>query len=301
MTREIEDLEREIAETRADLDDALDMLQAKMTPSALLNQAFGHVHNNPSALSSSIGPMYAHKPFTALLLTAGLNWFLGKRAEKRAREEDREWQAYHPNERHRVRELAGRAKARVKASAARVRDRAADLTHRAHERADHARDEVHHLTDSARERMHTMSDGTRERMHEMRERGTERIHSLRERGSERVHGMMDSTRERSHRLSEKAREKMRTNKARATSFIDKQPLLAGAIALIAGAAIASMVPPTEPERRAAKPLAAKTKRLKARAKAKIVDGLERGTTMATEAIDNATTKIEEAMPGRQIH
>jgi hypothetical protein len=301
MSREVNDLEREIAETRADLDDALDMLQAKLSPSALIGQAFGHAHNNPHMVSSGMGQMFAHRPFTALLMTAGLNWYLGRRAEKQARENDREWQAYNPGERHRVREIAGRAKKRVKAAAQRARTRASEVVHHASEAAHHAQDyarehlthageELHHAGDSAKDRMRHMTSAARDRAHTLAD-GTRRY----------AHDLNDMARERSHRMSEKVREKarkIRGGKARAESFVERQPLLAGAIALIVGTAIASAIPPTKPERKAARPLAAATKRLKRKAKEQIVTGVERGAEMATQALDTAATKIEEAMPGR---
>jgi hypothetical protein len=276
MNREIDDLECEIAETRADLDDALDMLHAKLSPSALIGEAFGHVRQSAPSVSAGIGNMYAHRPFTALLMTAGMNWFLSRRAEKRAREDDREWQAYHPDDRHRVREIAKRARARVKSSAARVRTRAADMVHGAEERAAHAGESLHHMKDASAERLHHAADTARERGRNLRERG--------------------------QHMGERARETARAGKSHVTSdvqsFVARQPLLAGAIALVVGAAIASAIPPTPVERKAVRPLAGKAQRLKHKAAEKIVEGVERGTSMAAEALDNATTKIEESLPGR---
>jgi ElaB/YqjD/DUF883 family membrane-anchored ribosome-binding protein len=146
---------------------------------------------------------------------------------------------------------------------------------------------MHTLAGDARDRMHTLADGTRERLHGLKQSGTERMHD-----------MADRTRERSHRMADKTRSKMQRGKARAESFIERQPLLAGAIALIVGTAIASAIPSTPQERKAARPLAGTAKRLKNKAKTELVHGIERGAEMATQALDNATTKIEEAMPGR---
>jgi ElaB/YqjD/DUF883 family membrane-anchored ribosome-binding protein len=282
MSREIDELEQEIAETRADLDHALDLLQAKMTPSALINQAFDHAHRNPY-VSASMGQMYAHRPFTAVLMTAGLNWYLGKRAAKRERESDREWQAYHDDRpRHRVRELASRARARVKTSAERARERISEAVHRVEDGATHAMEGAQHAAEAAKERMHTAADGAREHLADAKGRGTRRMHD-----------MMENGRERSHHMAESTRERMRNNKQRARSFVEKQPLLAGAICAVLGAVIASAIPATGAERRAARPLAKQAKRLKAQAKEKAVHGIERGATMATEALETATTNIEK--------
>lgn len=292
MSREIDDLEAEIAETRADLDQALDLLQAKMTPSALINQAFDHVHRSP-ILSASMGPMYAHRPFTTMLLTAGLNWYLGKRAAKRAQEGDRAWQAHHDDSpRHRVRELTGRARTRVKNSAMRARERLTGAAHQVEDSAAHAMESAQGKASLARERLHTASDSAREKISAAKERGKQRMHDMMEHGRGRSHHMADSTRER-----------MRSNKQRAKTFFEKQPMLAGAICAVIGAAIASAIPASETERRAARPLGSKMKRLKTQAKEKAVQGIERGATMATEALETATTKLENKIvpAGPSVH
>jgi ElaB/YqjD/DUF883 family membrane-anchored ribosome-binding protein len=277
MSREIDELEHEIAETRADLDHALDLLQERMTPSALINRAFDHAGRNPY-FSAGMGHMYAHRPFTAMLMTAGLNWYLGKRAAKRDRENDREWQAYHDDQpRHRVRELAQRARSRVRNSAERARERLSETVHRVEDSAQHA-------AATAKERMHTTAEGARTQLSDVKTRGRQRMHD-----------MMDHGRERSHQMAESTRERMRSNKQRAKSFVEEQPLLAGAICAVLGAVIASAIPATEPERRAARPLAKQAKRLKAQAKEKAVEGIERGASIATEAMENAATKLEDKL------
>lgn len=247
----IDALEREIAETRADLDDALDMLQAKMTPSALIDQAFGHARKNPSFVATSMGQMYAHRPLTALLMSAGVNWYLGRRAEKREREEH----IYDSgSDRHRVRELASRAKARAKSTAAEARLRLTDAVDNAKEGAAHLSEETHHLREAASEKLHELGEKAGERLHAMKDSGTRQMHDLR-----------DKTRARSERLRGKTRGAMSTQKERVSGLYEKQPLLIGALLAVAGAAIAAVIPATGPERRAARPLSSRAKGLKQKA------------------------------------
>lgn len=269
----IDALEREIAETRADLDDALDMLQAKMTPSALIDQAFGHARKNPSVMASSMGQMYAHRPLTTLLMSAGVNWYLSRRAKKREREDG----VYDSGaDRHRVRELAGRAKARAQSAA-----------EQAKEGAVHLNEEAHHLRDAASDRLHDIG-----------EKASERIHAMKDSGMREMHDLRDKTREESQRLRGKTRRVLRTQTDRATELFTKQPLLIGALLTVAGAAIAAVIPATAPERRAARPLSSKARRLKRKAEKAVVQGVERGASMAATALNDAATKIEENMPGK---
>lgn len=291
MSRDIAELEREIAATRADLDEALDMLQAKMTPSALIDQAFGHAQRNPSVLTSGMSQMFVHKPFTALLMSAGVNWFLSKRAERR----DRDAHVYDSTaDRHRVRELAGRAKARVASTTDRARMKATNLAHHAQESASHLNEEAHHLRDAAGERLHDLADTTKERFTTLKDSGARRMHDL----SDKAHDFSDKTRARSRKMKNKTRGVMHDQKDRAVGFFEKQPLLVGALLAVVGAALSSAIPATGAERRAAKPLAAPAKRLKQKAKTVVLENLERGASLATAAIDDATTKIEENLPGR---
>lgn len=284
MSREIDKLEREIAETRADLDEALDMLHARLTPSAIIEQTFSHLHRQPSALASSMGPMFAHRPFTALLLSAGVNWYLGRKAEKRAREDDFAWRGAGSDEqpRRRMRALAERARARVQTGAAHLRDEAEHLR----EGATHLREGAAHMGETVRDKAASLAHRANEEMHHLKDAGTERLHNA-----------ADAARARSRRMKERARAKS----SQLQGFVAEQPMLAGAIALVVGAALASVIPASRAERKALRPLAPKAQGLKRKATRKLVEGVERGTTMATEALENVTTRIEESLPGRQVH
>jgi hypothetical protein len=69
-------LEREIGQTRAELNETLDRLERKLTPGQLLDQCLGFLGKSGSELGTSLGDAVKENPMPALLTATGITWMM---------------------------------------------------------------------------------------------------------------------------------------------------------------------------------------------------------------------------------
>jgi ElaB/YqjD/DUF883 family membrane-anchored ribosome-binding protein len=69
-------LVREIEETRADVGETLDALQARLSPGQLLDQALGFVREHGGELARNLGDSVKQNPMSVLLAGAGIAWMM---------------------------------------------------------------------------------------------------------------------------------------------------------------------------------------------------------------------------------
>ena len=69
-------LEREINETRAEMDRTLDALERKLSPGQLLDQAMGFAREHGGDFASNLGQSVKENPMPALLTAVGVAWML---------------------------------------------------------------------------------------------------------------------------------------------------------------------------------------------------------------------------------
>ena len=80
-----EQLEREIAETRAEIDATLVAIQNKLSPGQLLDQALGYVRRNGGEFAGNVGRSMRDNPLPLALVGVGLSWLMvaGNRPDSR--------------------------------------------------------------------------------------------------------------------------------------------------------------------------------------------------------------------------
>src|SRR5690606_4285074 len=79
-----EEIEEEIAQTRADMDSTLDAIQRKLSPPELLEQALAYVRENGGEkMMKSVGSMVRDNPIPVALIGAGMAWFMYSAARRR--------------------------------------------------------------------------------------------------------------------------------------------------------------------------------------------------------------------------
>lgn len=110
--RRPEEIEDEIARTRADMDSTLDALQRKLSPDELMDRAMNYVRRNGVGdLMRSAGATVRENPIPVALIGLGAAWLLVDAVRSRGRDESRPGEGYayenHPEERYVYGEHAG--------------------------------------------------------------------------------------------------------------------------------------------------------------------------------------------------
>jgi ElaB/YqjD/DUF883 family membrane-anchored ribosome-binding protein len=77
-------LEREIDQTRANMDQTLGALERKFSPGQLLDQAMGFVKENGGEFASNLGQSIRDNPMPALLTAVGIAWMVAASSRPRS-------------------------------------------------------------------------------------------------------------------------------------------------------------------------------------------------------------------------
>lgn len=83
-----EEIEREIAATRSEIDETINALQEKVSPGQLVNQALGYVKEGGGDFAANLGRAVRDNPMPLMLIGVGLGWmmFSGRSSEDRSYE-----------------------------------------------------------------------------------------------------------------------------------------------------------------------------------------------------------------------
>jgi ElaB/YqjD/DUF883 family membrane-anchored ribosome-binding protein len=215
-------LEREAEETRAQLEQTLGELRARMSPGQLLDQATGYLRNSSGrAFLGNLRDEVVHNPVPVTLIGAGIAWLaisgtIGRRTNGNGHSHlARDW---------------GETAATAHDLA--HDDRRAGAAQRAHRSAEG-------LVDDARDAMSEAGDSMREGMDDVRDRaGT----------------MYDQTMGRARRAAGKAADYGRAARhavepdGALVNFCREQPMLVAGLGIAIGAALGAMLPTSRPER-----------------------------------------------------
>lgn len=210
-------LEREIDATRARMERTLDILERRISPSAMLDEVLGMARRNGGDFARNLTTQVKNKPLPTLLTGIGLVWLMTA--------SDRPPQYYGDRDRsHALRD----AKARAQGLTESVRERAGSM-------ADSTREHAGDMADSAR----NIADSARDTAHQVREKA----HRL----GERAHEMTDSVREGAAHARDAAQRGGERIRNEYQHLLREQPLLLGGLGLALGAALGAMAPRTETE------------------------------------------------------
>jgi ElaB/YqjD/DUF883 family membrane-anchored ribosome-binding protein len=209
-------LEREIDQTRANMDRTLGALERKFSPGQLLDQAMEFARENGGEFANNLGRSVKENPVPALLTAVGIAWMVASTNRPKPSLAD----AY--DDRYARDDL-----------------NAVDFDDTGYE--DDAGDQKEGLTDKA-QRLKASAEGS------LSEAG-QRVKSAAERARQKLAGTKDTVSAGLRRSSGTAQFQTQRVREGFNSLLTEQPLLLGALGIAVGAAIGAALPATEQEDR----------------------------------------------------
>jgi hypothetical protein len=219
-----EQVQREVQQSRTEVEDTLEAIQERLSPGQLFEQAVDYMRSsNGGDFLRNLGGMVRDNPVPVALVGTGLVWLMlsSSRSTRQYDDEDDLLESY--------------GESRYGAGFAEQAKRSNELSEDARQGA--------RWGESARETAREWSDGARARAQSVRDRarrlGATTRHRVSETGEQLWHGARDA----SDRASYYGRRMRR-------GFFDtlhEQPLVLGALGLAAGAALGAALPATERE------------------------------------------------------
>ena len=262
-----EQIERDIQETRSQIDHKLDELQDRFSPTHLVDAAVDYVKDEGGELASSLGRTVRDNPIPIVLLGAGIAWLAiagarsAKKSPKGGEKNTRPGTAGaglpHSGQ-------GGTAFSDWRTGPTANGD-GQGLLHKAIEVVGEARNSVSEIGGQV---MDNLTSGVSDRAHEL----TERAKQVTERAKEQGERAMDV----------------------AQTFVKENPFVVGAIGLVVGAAIAATLPITRRENEA---FGDRSDDLKELAKEKATEQLDKVMNVATSLAADVKTEAERLLSG----
>ena len=209
-------LEREIDQTRANMDRTLGALERKFSPGQLLDQAMEFARENGGEFANNLGRSVKDNPVPALLTAVGIAWMVASSNRPKPSMADAYDERYTPTDFNAV-----------------------DFDDTGYE--DDTGDQKEGLTDKA-QRLKASAEET------LSEAG-QRVKSAAERARQKLAGTKDTVSGGLRRTSSTAQVQTQRVREGFNSLLSEQPLLLGALGIAVGAAIGAALPATEQEDR----------------------------------------------------
>jgi ElaB/YqjD/DUF883 family membrane-anchored ribosome-binding protein len=256
-----ETLEREINQTRAEMNETLDSLERKLTAGQLLDQWLKFFGMKGTEIGSSVGKCLKDNPMPFFLTATGIGWMMfgpsqsgSARGERRSYADSDNYERYDGNER--------------------------GITDRAGEAISKVGDKIQSGVSASRERFAESAESAKEATN----RTAAGVKESLGRATENVRGSMNRTAVMAQNQARQARDTF-------NALLEDQPLILGAVGLAVGAIIGAALPATEQEDRLVGELADNTinkgKELGARV-------YEKGSDAAKERIDQIAQNASQA-------
>jgi hypothetical protein len=223
--RSPDEIEAEIARTRAEMDETLHAIERKLSPGELLDQAMAHLRNGPGDYAAHLGEAVKRDPLPVALIGLGVGWLVlsdvmgtsrygrGYRVERR----DVDYSQAAREEGGGIGEAIGDAARRAGAAVRGVRERAGE-----------------------------MGRDLQQRAGDLRERAEGRAHELREQ-AEHLRGEGARFRGQAEHYGSVARYRGERASNTLTNYFQEQPLVLGAVGVAVGALLAAVLPATRRE------------------------------------------------------
>lgn len=204
-------LEREINQTRAEMNQTLDALEQKLTAGQLLDQCLRFFGKTGSEIGSSLGKSVQENPIPLILTATGIAWmmfFSGRRSTAKSddfKTADEPWGGV-PGA---IAETSSRIGDQMKSGAETARSQVAQS-------ADAVKETVNRTTDAVKDTYNRTTDAVKDKM--------------------------ERTRNLAHVQAQRARDRFNMT-------LEEQPLVLGAIGIAIGAAVGALLPSTKQEDR----------------------------------------------------
>jgi hypothetical protein len=237
-SRSAAEIERDVQQSRADIEQTLDAIQERLSPGQLVDQALGYFRGGRGVdFARNLGDSIAANPIPVTLMGVGLAWMMMS-GQRSARGGDREGAAYHEGleswdeDLDPVEGYYGSFAEEDMAYLGPEADSGGGFGENLTEAGRTAKDRMGELGEQARH----AGEQARERAREAGARARERVGRARSGVAERAH----DTRARAGYYGRRAKQGMLRS-------LDEQPLVLGAIGLAIGAALGAALPSTETE------------------------------------------------------
>ena len=277
-------LERETEATRAQLEQTLGELRARMSPGQLVDQATDYFRNsNGRVFLNNLRDEVVYNPLPVALIGAGIAWLalsgaMGKRRGNGRFYSDRDWgqtaamaddlahgggrMSAAQRARRRAESWAGSARESWREGAEDLGERAESMGERMStaydETVDRARetardwtDTAHEWTDQARDTAEDLTDQARSAAQQAKDTIGEGVDEMRERAAHARESATRGVRHAARRAAEygrSARDAVQPDGA-LVNFCREQPMLVAGLGVAIGAALAAMIPASRTERR----------------------------------------------------
>jgi hypothetical protein len=262
QTRSPEEIEREIATERSELQRTIDDLQERLSFDGIMRSVTDSVSDNASDIGRTISDTVQRNPVPIALVGAGLAWLAVSNARSGQDDERYAGEVDYRGQRDYAR--SGRLGADPYLSRKYGTDKMDEPRGPVATPEDHGDspwNETRSRGGALRDRMSGAMGGAKGKFSEYRDRARTRgaaagasARSLRDRISDGTHGMSDeakkrviSARTRAYEAQVKAEFYARKGRDSAAGLYEQQPLLGGLLAMAAGAAVAAMLPRTQRE------------------------------------------------------
>lgn len=206
-----EQLERDIAATRMEIDSTLAAIQDKLSPGQILDQALRYMKDNGGQLAGNVGRSVRDNPIPLALVGIGLSWLMVS---------------------------GSRGNDDLPSSPATGEDRSS------------VRERAAHTADAAQDRISSTAEQLERKASELAGEGKEKLRDAGEttqRYGEAAKDRLDSVRAQTGDAVRGARNGAYRAKDSAIRFFDEHPLVVGALAVAAGAALGALLPATRRE------------------------------------------------------
>lgn len=216
--RSPEEIQQDIRQTRSQMDDTLDAIQRRLSPSNLMDEALNYLrHGGGTEFTHNFNESVKRNPVPTALVGIGLAWLMmsgkeGRYAPDRA-------DSSHLGER-----MSGMASSLSSAMSA-GRDKLAD----------------------AKDSLSSASSQVRNRISQSSDRASGSASQASSQLRDQADSWRDSTRHQVNRMSDTARYSAQRARSGFDTMLHEQPLLLGALGIAVGAALGSMLPSTRQE------------------------------------------------------
>lgn len=255
--RSPEEIEREIAHTRSEIEDTLSQLQRNLSFGQIAERAMSYLREGKgSDIASSVGRGIRDNPLPLALIGVGITWFaLSQRREGGGKAPERRYvteeyvhgevefePGYEPR-------YAGTystdGEQRMERAGERVSERAKESVEGAKERMASAKEGAKARMESARERARSAAQSAKERAAGAKEKAASAVSGARGKASE----VSGRARESARRASAEARYRAAQVSSQARERFSEQPLLLGFLGVVVGVVLGALTPSTQREKR----------------------------------------------------
>ena len=242
-SRSAAEIERDVQQSRADIEHTLDAIQERLSPGQMVDQALGYFRGGRGVdFARNLGDSIAANPIPITLMGVGLAWMMIS-GQRSARDGDRGEPAYWDDDLDPVEEHYAGFSEEDMSYLGPEADADGGFGEGLTEAGSTAKDRIGEVGDRARNAAVQARDRARDAAAHARDRARDAGAQVRDRFGRARAGVAG----RAHDAGERARYAGRRAKQGMLRSLDEQPLVLGAIVLAIGAALGAALPSTETE------------------------------------------------------